>query len=685
MLESTVMNERALRHRILWAMGLAAGALAIGAAFPMANPDTYGHLAQGRQIVELGRVPSVDHFSFWKATPQPWHNYEWLSDLVFWFVYAWGGSPLLLAFKVAMAALFGGLLVWAAARRNASRPDLAAWSCAALLLLALPALRVRLTVRPHMFGYVLAAILLIGLGWLLNAGDDPASRKQARRWIVGLALTHLAWVNLHGSHLLGPVLSGLHLAAAITLPTQRKRIGTLLALQLGVSCVSPFGPSILLDAVEHVVRPEYRQLVSEWSAWSAGYSPYYMVTIVICGLLVAALAIPMWRSGADGKAALFTTALLGVMAARSLRFHVDFLALSAPLLGAAFSQRIQEHRLQVTRRVVIAVTLLAAMAAGPVAAQLPPHLGFGFGHSEALLPAASGRFLHRHAPKARVLAAIDDAWYLMFAAPKAKFLVDGRVPFYGSAHVRRVSAALASKSVLMEVLEHHDVNVVVIEFAARGQQQAIMALRQDPAWRMVWIEDHHVLFARVLPEWQNWLARFTLQGVLPAYAPDSVFDSGTSLQAIRRDLTQLSQDRNSATFVAWMRALLLLHPLARDKTLAGLRAPQNAKERQQAAQALALLDRVTADIDYVPIVHAYHAMAALAACQTKKAKRALERARSEGDNRESLLTEIELWLRTGDIASVKRQLSRAEQMPQAATDPWLAAIRRDLTSGVRCQ
>lgn len=678
------MDEHVLKHRLVWPVGLASAALAAGAAFPMANPDTYGHLAQGRQIVELGRVPAVDYFSFWKATPQPWHNYEWLSDLVFWLFYAWGGATLLLAMKIALAALLGGLLVWAAARRNPSRPQLAAWSSAALLLLALPALRVRLTVRPHMFGYVLAALLLIGLGWLLNAGDDDASRKKARLWIIGLALSHLAWVNLHGSHLLGLVLSGLHLAAAITLPVPRKRIGTLLALQLAVSCVSPFGPSILLDAIDHVVRPEYRQLVSEWSAWSAGYSPYYMVSIVLCGLLVAILAIPMWRAGATGKAALFTTGLLGVMAARSLRFHVDFLALSAPLLGVAFSQCVKEYRLRVTHRAVMTVALLAAVAAAPVAAQLPPHLGFGFGGSEALLPAASGRFLRRHAPKARVLAAIDDAWYLMFAAPQAKFLVDGRVPFYGSQHVSRMSAALVSKSVLSQVLKEYAVNAVVVEFAARGQQQVVTALREDPAWRMVWIENHHVLFMRVLPEWQHWLERFTLQGVLPAYAPDSIFNSETSRQIIRRDLMQLSRDRNSATYVAWMRALLLLEPLAREATLAGLRAPQNAEQRQHASQASALLDRVTADIDYVPIVHAYHAMAALAACQTEKAKHALDRARSEGDNRESLLTEIELWLRTGDIASVKRQLTLAEQLPQASTDPWLAAIRRDLASGVRC-
>lgn len=679
------MDHRAFKLRIFAAMGLAAGAFALGATFPVSNPDTYGHLAQGRQIAELGHVPLVDLFSFWKPTPQSWHNYEWLSDVIFWTLYAWGGPGLLLSFVILLAGLFGSLLVGAAALRSRDRADVAAWICAAFLLLVLPALRVRLSIRPHMFGYVLSALLLIGLGQLVsNPSLDVRTRTRTRYWITGLTLSHLAWVNLHGSHLLGLVLTGLHLAPAITNPVLRRRIGTLLGLQLIVSCISPFGPSILIDAVEHVVRPEYRHVVSEWSAWSAGYSPYYIATIVIAGLLVAGLAIPMWRGGIQSKAALLTCSLLGVMAARSLRFHVDFLALSAPLIAATVSSLIREDRVRHARTIAFALAGASAIAAVPVAAQLPPHLNIGMGQNEVLLPAASGRFLKRHAPDARVLAAIDDAWYLMFAAPNAKFLVDGRVPFYGAQHVSRMASAFLSPPLLTQVIKQYAVDAVVIEYAAKGQQQAVMALQALPEWHMVWIEDHHVLFVKASPKRQHWLSAYALNILRPAYTPQILTETENAQALAEHELQRLSHDKNSRKYVSWMQALLLMKPLARQGIEAGFRAPRNDQEREQAIKASELLEHIAIDFNYIPMVQAYRAMAALAACNLEQVHDALGDAREQGDNREALLTEIELLLRSGDTHIVKQKLEQARQFPQAATDPWLSAIQDDLLAHVAC-
>ena len=65
--------------------------LALAGLFPINNPDAFGHLAQGRQIEQLGHVPARDTFSFWQPQPALWHNYEWLSDWLTYRVYAFGG------------------------------------------------------------------------------------------------------------------------------------------------------------------------------------------------------------------------------------------------------------------------------------------------------------------------------------------------------------------------------------------------------------------------------------------------------------------------------------------------------------------------------------------------------------------------------------------------------------------
>ena len=46
-----------------------------------ADPDLWGHLAFGRLILARGHLPAVDVFSY-SASGLPWHDHEWLSEVV---------------------------------------------------------------------------------------------------------------------------------------------------------------------------------------------------------------------------------------------------------------------------------------------------------------------------------------------------------------------------------------------------------------------------------------------------------------------------------------------------------------------------------------------------------------------------------------------------------------------------
>ena len=248
-------------HRLAWLAGAAAClALALSGVFPVENPDTFGHLAQGREIAELGRVPSHDTHSFFRDLPAVFRNYEWLSDLGAYVAYREGGADALIAGKALLLAIAAALLVALAALHGGSR---AALLCAAWLIAVSPAARFRFTVRPHLVALPFAALYLLGLGYLLRAFGKGSRRGDALA-IVGLGALHALWVNLHGSHLLGLLITALHLAAAWSVADARRRIAALLALQLGASCLSPYGPAIALDALAHVFDPRYRALVAEW-------------------------------------------------------------------------------------------------------------------------------------------------------------------------------------------------------------------------------------------------------------------------------------------------------------------------------------------------------------------------------------------------------------------------------------
>lgn len=142
-LTNTSVVSRAVLSWSAW--GCAAAFFLVG-AFPLYNVDAYGHLAQGRQIAKLGRVPAVDLFSFWKPTPQPWSNYEWGYDVATWLVYDHFGPTALILIKCLLLATLGYILV-VLAYRLAQGAELAAPVAAAVLILFAPLARIRFTVR----------------------------------------------------------------------------------------------------------------------------------------------------------------------------------------------------------------------------------------------------------------------------------------------------------------------------------------------------------------------------------------------------------------------------------------------------------------------------------------------------------------------------------------------------------
>ena len=45
-----------------------------------ADPDLWGHVVFGRQILHIGAIPRTEIFS-WTAQGRPWINHEWLAEL----------------------------------------------------------------------------------------------------------------------------------------------------------------------------------------------------------------------------------------------------------------------------------------------------------------------------------------------------------------------------------------------------------------------------------------------------------------------------------------------------------------------------------------------------------------------------------------------------------------------------
>ncbi len=673
------------RHRpLLWcSVCLAVCGLLLAGLFPIGNPDTYGHLAAGRQIAELGRVPDTDSFSFFRETPQRWRNYEWLTGLLFWGAYGAFGPNGLLGLKLLLLGALSALLLGRAWRE---RGELGAIGCGLLLLFAIPSVRFRLTVRPHLFGMVFGALFLLGLPAVASGDRGERAARLARRWTVALALGQLVWVNLHGSNLLGLVLTTIYLAAFARDPVARKRLLGLLGLQAVACCVSPFGPAILADTIAHLADPTYRQVVDEWVSWKAAHHPFWYLAAPLGQTALLALALPILRRrGPGGWASLAVAALLALMAFRSIRFVGEFMLLTAPLLAEAAAEPLA--RLSPRRRTtaLCALGAVACLIAPVASAELPPRLPPGWGETARMRPAGAASWLNEHRPRARILAAMEDCWYLMFALPRARFLVDGRTPFYGPDHIRLIVRAFREPPVLRETLARFDVDTAVVQHAFAGQQAMLQTLRGLEGWSLVMIEDRHAVFVRE-GEGEAGTARGApaLTALVPGYQSGFVLDPGADTAALRRELARLSVRPNTGAYTAWVNALLELRPLARAGGRAGLREPETAAERRAAASALGSLGLLSEQVADVPSIAIVRAMAAVALCRLPEARRALGQATREGGSREALLLDREIALRQGQQAAVRDFLQRARSLEAAKDDPWLDALDAMLRSPPRC-
>lgn len=664
------------------AMIFAAGGLVVAGFIPVSNHDTFGHLAAGRQIVEQGSVPQVDSLSFFQETPQAWTNYEWLNDLMVFVIYDRAGWDGLLAFKLIMLALIGGLLV---RKAWSTSGDHGAAICAALIVVAIPAIRFRLSVRPHILGIAFASAFLLGLPKVGRAGLDRRTRLETWAWTAGLVGAHLVWVNLHGSNLFGLTMTGIYLVTCLKERVAARRLAVLLALQLLVSCISPYGPAILVDSIRHVFDPEFRELVLEWAPWDPNCPLWWLLAPVIQTIALAVAAVPLTRRGRNGTALLLIGLCLSVMAFRSIRFMAEFLLLSAPVVAVGLSNsgwfEWARRRPRVAQYTAyVCASLFAVIGANELVRPMP----LGHGVSTRHLPEASAELLVREAPDARILAALEDSWYLMFAVPRATFLVDGRVPFYGTQHIKMVQRAFGSPEELHRTLDRFGVDTMVVEHVDPGQQVVLGAMRDHPAWTAVVIEDHYVTYLRNTGERSRLAERQALRVLAPAYEADFVLGVDVDLAKVRQERSRLPDHPNTTAYRAWIDGLLAIRPIAEDGGRSGLRAPMKGGEGELLARARQLFDVVGSRLDDVPTVGVYKAMTAVADCDLEGASEILEKLERSGGFRETLLLRQEIALRQGRFDDVRDFLRQVRAVESMSADPWIEALDHRLDQPPRC-
>jgi len=283
-----------------------------------ADPDLWGHLRFGLDMLATGALHTTDPYSF--TADRPWVNHEWLAELLSAAAYARLGSAGLALLKLA-AILTVGTVLWVVAAREGARPPARDLFVAAGILAMYSRL---ITVRPQIFSVALFCILL----YLFREWD------RGRRWALAIAPVLFAlWANLHGGWLVGLAVLGVWAAGDLWQSPDRRRavtLGAVVMLSAAASLLNPYGIG-LWQFLAETVRPT-RPGIGDWQPLLS-LPP---IVLVLQAPLPLAAAAALWKGRARAPLPVRDLAVVSLLAAASLRVgRVDaFLQASIAVLLA---------------------------------------------------------------------------------------------------------------------------------------------------------------------------------------------------------------------------------------------------------------------------------------------------------------------------------------------------------------
>lgn len=411
-------------HRILYLFVFVYAALF--AVEKIYNYDIWWHLRTGEWIVQELSVPYQDPFSF--TTPgEAWQPHYWLSDVMFYLVHQLTGLNGLILFKALVIGL-AFLIILKLMLRSGVHPCLAS----ILIIPAVYAARYRFLLRPHIFMFLFAAILVYVL--TLNHG------KKTKRDSIVLIVLFLAWTNMHASFALGLVLvffwalEGQLDAIIQALRGKqpfRHRFSerfVMFFILLPLTFINPFGYRlwqwVLTDFTAKSVSHSFQ--IQEHIPLKWGEYPVVWMIMIAAGLsfIAAGKKIRVFH--------LLAFAATLFLAVRSVRYGALAVLLHLPILAVNASVQLNRIRVKVTVPKALAsllfILILTVVSVFFFRSSFSPDKSyrFGLGIMESRFPVEALPFFRDHIPSGNIYNSWEFGGYLQWYLKEKPTFIDGR-------------------------------------------------------------------------------------------------------------------------------------------------------------------------------------------------------------------------------------------------------------------
>jgi len=447
-----------------------------------ADPDLWGHVRFGLDILRDGAIARIDPYSF--TADRPWINHEWAAEVITATLFRLGGNVGLIALKVAVVGLVLALLQ-ASLRRDGVGEPMVRDAVAAIAIITL--LEQTHHIRPQLFSILCFAALL----FILTAADRD-------RWqpLVVVPPLFLFWANAHGGWLVGGLVLALWtIALAIDgAYTQARRCVIVGFVTLCATLVTPYGVGLWRFFYETVGFG--RADIVEWQpVYALGWDAWARWLMVAA---VATVAIALSRREErrlERVTIVFVLAAASFMVTRLLAFFAlaVLFALAGPM-ARAYQRHRTARAAPATPMHVAGIAIMASVITVAAAGVAAVNLRNLFVDPRFTPAPGAVTFLKTQPAGRRILVWFDwgeySIWHL---APRMQVSIDGRRETVYSASLQdrhlRFYYAASSGMTLPDELRADYVWIPRTLPAARQ-------LATAPDWHVVYRDDTSIIFGR---------------------------------------------------------------------------------------------------------------------------------------------------------------------------------------------
>jgi hypothetical protein len=392
--------------------------LLLSLTYPYSDFDWGWHYRYGEYFFTHGAVLRHDIFS-WTMPGYEWVNHSWLYDLLLYVLYT--------RFSFIGLSVAGALAALVTFHLCVRRARLAYWQTAiAAVFFAVLTKDIMLQgLRTQVVGLLLLAVL----------GDLLARQREGQTWVYWvLPGLFCLWANLHGSFLLGLVVTGVFLGWELVRgrirgsPLSRRWFcfGASFLASVAATFVNPFTYHVYLEARRHFGNPHLTYVV-EWMP--PDFSELVGMLFLLYTLFVAYGFVA--RRRLDDLPVLLIATATFYMAATTRRHVAVFMVLTLPFVAEVIKGlRVRVEGVVRTSVAMAAIVLVLGLIVFERRPQLrdfarnsmDTYCSYGPQCSEGL-----AQYLLQHPPVGRGFNFYDWGGFLIGRGVQTKLFIDGRM------------------------------------------------------------------------------------------------------------------------------------------------------------------------------------------------------------------------------------------------------------------